>query len=178
VQFTRSIECDTLIEMDIRRATPDDVPAVLPMVAKICALHESWDAARYGAKPAPQEMYRNWLTARASDPRSVFFVADRSAAEGERRLVGFIVGTVDREIPIYRLAEYGFIHDLWVEEDYRHEGIGRQLAMLAVERFRQIGVKQVRLATAAANDAARGLFAACGFRSSTVEMLVDLSVGT
>lgn len=30
--------------MLIRPATIADVPAVLPMVAKICALHESWDS--------------------------------------------------------------------------------------------------------------------------------------
>jgi len=51
------------------------------------------------------------------------------------RLVGFLVGTVEREIPVFRLQQFGFIHDLWVEPEYRHEGIARQLVMLAVERF-------------------------------------------
>ena len=155
--------------MDIRPATADDVPHVLPMVAAIAALHESWDPAKFGYRPDPQEMYRGWLTTRARDARAVFLVAER-----EGRVVGFLIGTVEQEIPIYRVKEYGFVHDIWVDERYRHEGVARQLVMLAVERFRQIGVPQVRADTAAMNDAARGLLASCGMRPSTTEMLVEL----
>lgn len=161
--------------MEIRPATPQDIPSVLPMVARTCALHESWDAAKYGFRPDPAEMYRNWLTARSTDARSVFLVAERSAVGTETaRLTGFLVGTIENELPIYRLTEFGFIHDLWVEPDYRHEGLGRQLMMTAVEKFRDIGVEQIRLDTATANESARTLFAACGFRISTLEMLCEL----
>jgi ribosomal protein S18 acetylase RimI-like enzyme len=139
------------------------------MVERVCALHESWDSAKYGFLPNIAEMYRGWLTSRATDARSVFFVAEREGA-----IVAFLVGTVEREIPIYRLGEYGFIHDAWVEPAYRNEGVGRQMTMLAIERFRGMGVKQIRLDTAAKNDAARGLFASCGFRPSVTEMLLEL----
>ena len=95
-------------------------------------------------------------------------------AERENRLVGFLVGTVETEIPIYRLEEFGFIHDIWVDTEYRHEGMARQMVMLAIESFRGMGVKQVRGDTAAANDAARSLLRACGMRPSTTEMLIEL----
>lgn len=156
--------------MEIRSATPEDVPAVLPMVKQLCELHRGWDSAKYSFLDGIEEMYRGWLTARAKDARAVFLVADR---EG-RGPVGFLIGTVEREIPIYKLAEYGFVHDLWVEPDYRHEGVARQMVMLAVERFRQIGVAQVRLDTAARNEPARKLFESCGFRASVVEMLREV----
>ena len=161
--------------MEIRPATPQDVPAVLPMVRKICAFHESLDPAKYPFRDDPDRMYDEWLVSRATDRRSVFLVADRGdGTEESPNLVAFLVGPVEREIPIYRLKEYGFIHDRWVEEKYRNEGIGRQMVTLAAERFRKIGVKQVRLDTAADNEIARNLFAACGFRRSVVEMLVEL----
>ena len=159
--------------MDIRPATPQDVPAVLPMVAKVCAFHENLDPAKYGFVGDPERTYSRWLASRAADPRGVFFVADAGRA-GASKLVGFLVGTVETEIPIYRLKEFGFVHDLWVEPDYRHEGIARQMVTLAVERFAGIGVKQVRLDTATANEPARSLFAACGFRPSVTEMLIEL----
>jgi ribosomal protein S18 acetylase RimI-like enzyme len=155
--------------MDIRPATPEDVPAVLPMVAKICALHEAWDPAKYGFLDHPEQRYARWLPSRANDPRAVFLVADA----GER-LAGFLIGTIENEIPIYRLKEFGFIHDLWVEEEYRHEGVGRQIVMAAVQRFHELGMKQIRLDTASANDAARKLFQSCGFRVSVIEMLMEM----
>ena len=155
--------------MFYRPATPADVPAVLPMVAAIAALHESWDPAKFGYRPHPERMYHNWLTGRATDPRSVFLVAVR-----DDKPVGFLIATVETEIPIYRLTEFGFIHDIWVEPAYRHEGVARQLVMLTIERFRDLGVKQVRADTAAVNDPARGLLQSCGMRPSTTEMLIEL----
>lgn len=168
--------------MEIRPATPDDVPAVLPMVEKVCRFHEQLDPVKFGYRDNPAAMYDDWLRRRATDPQSVFLVADAGAddagaddaQDGARRLVGFIVGTLTTEIPIYRLRQYGFLHDLWVEEKYRNEGIGRQLVTLAVERFREIGVSQIRLDTAAENEAARNLFRACGFRPSSVEMVMEV----
>ena len=48
------------------------------------------------------------------------------------------------------------------------------MTMLAIEQFRAMGLKQIRLDTAAKNDAARGLFGNCGFRISTSEMLLEM----
>jgi len=155
--------------MEIRSARPDDVEAVVPMVEKICALHKSWDVAKFGFVDDVAGMYRGWLTRRADDPQSVFLVA-----AAPDRLAGFLIGTVEQSIPIYRIKQFGFIHDLWVDEEYRHEGIGRQLTTVAIERFAALGVQQIRLDTAADNDAARSLFAACGFRPSATEMLLEV----
>jgi ribosomal protein S18 acetylase RimI-like enzyme len=159
--------------MTIRPATAEDVPAVVPMIVTTYALHQDWDAAKFGVLPNLAQRYGSWLTARAADSRSVFLVAtanDQSPAE----LAGFLIGTVEQELPIYRLKEYGFIHDVWVQPAFRHEGIARQLTMVAIEKFAQMGMKQVRLDTAAANDAARALFTRCGFRESIREMLIEL----
>ena len=154
------------------------MPGVLPMVAKICAFHEALDPAKYGFLPEPARMYDRWLVSRTNNARSVFLVAEREASAAESALlVGFLVATTEREIGIYRLKEFGFVHDLWVEPAYRNEGLARQMMMLAVERFREIGVAQVRMDVAYKNDAARRLFESCGFRVSTTEMLMVLQDG-
>ena|SRR5579863_4828719 len=158
--------------MTVRPAVAEDVPLVLPMVAKIAAFHQHLDGDKYNYRDNATDMYRGWLTARITDSRSVFLVADASRATEPNKLAGFLVGTVEHELPIYRLTEFGFIHDLWIEEDYRNEGLARQMVTLALERFRAIGVSQVRLDVVTNNAPARKLFAACGFRESVVEMLV------
>lgn len=127
--------------MTIRPATVDDVEAILPMVKKICAFHELRDPQRYAYVANVEQMYRQWLGRRATDPDSVLLVADR----GKGELIGFLVADTERDLPIYRTGRIGFIHDVWVDEAYRNEGIGRQMVMLALERFGQIGVEQVRL---------------------------------
>jgi ribosomal protein S18 acetylase RimI-like enzyme len=151
----------------IRPATPADVPHVLPFVRAICDLHASQDPERFAVRDDVLERYARWLPERATDPRSVFLVAQRA----DRSLCGYLVGTVEAEVPIFWIPECGFIHDIWIEPDQRRHHLAQQLTEAACERFKSIGVKQVRLHTAAFNDTARKLFASCGFRACVVEML-------
>ena len=157
----------------IRAATAADVEGVLPMVAAICSLHEAWDRDRYGMLPDVVERYRRWLPVRATDPRSVFLVAEEA---GE--LAGFVVGSVEQNIPIYRVAEFGFVHDLWVQPPHRGTGIASGLAAAAIDRFRAMGMSQVRLETAVANSEARRVFERLGFRAASVELLLALDPQT
>lgn len=154
-----------------RAATAADAEAAGPMLIAHYALHAQFDAARFTPRPGFEAGYVRWLAQRADDPRSVFFVAETETPPV--RLAGFVVGTVEREIPVYTLREYGFIHDLWVEPMYRHEGVGRQLVMLAVEGLLKRGVSQVRAEAAWVNAAARGLLERAGFRPSTVVYLLE-----
>jgi RimJ/RimL family protein N-acetyltransferase len=48
------------------------------------------------------------------------------------------------------------------------------MTMLLIEKFRELGVKQIRCDTAAKNETARKLFESCGFRPSVVEMLLEM----
>jgi ribosomal protein S18 acetylase RimI-like enzyme len=163
--------------MLIRPATEADVPSVLPMVAAICALHESWDKDKYPFLPDIVERYRLWFPQRIADPNSIFLVAELthsstgSTPTPGAPLAGYLIATIESEIPIYRLKRFGFIHDVWVEPRHRAQGIARLLVDAAVARFSDLGLTQVRLDTAAPNEPARRLFASCGFRQSTTEML-------
>ncbi len=150
----------------VRSAREDDVPGVLPMVAAICAMHKAWDPEKFGFVEDIVARYARWFPERIRDPRSVFLVA-----EVDGRLSGYLVGTMEDEVPIYWIREHGRIHDIWVDESARRHGAGRLLVEEAVKRFAAIGAEQVRLETAAMNEASRALFAACGFRASAVEML-------
>ncbi len=84
-----------------------------------------------------------------------------------------MIATIKAEIPIYRLKEFGFIHDRWVEPDYRQTGLGRQRVDRSLQAFRYKKIPQIRLDTAIANEAARRLFQSCGFHLSTIELLAE-----
>lgn len=158
--------------MLIRPATLDDIPQMLPMIAQVCALHEAWDVSKYGVLPQVERRYAPWLAGLVNDARDLCLVVEDPQLQ--RSLVGLLIATVEQEIPIYRLTEFGFIHDLWVEPPYRHQGLARQMIMQAIAHFKAVGIRQVRLETAVPNDAARALFESCGLRVSAIEMLTDL----
>lgn len=159
-------------EVQVRPARAEDVPQVLPMADRHYAFHEAMDAAVYLLAPGALERYGRWLRERAADPEAVFLVAE----DGDR-LVGFLIGNVVGGPPIYRIQRFGFIHDVWVEASHRRRGVARGLVRAALDRFGAIGVPQVRLETAAPNDAARALFTSLGFRPSVIHMLREMNGG-
>lgn len=163
--------------MLVRAAKVEDVPAVLPMVRALCDLHAKNDPERFRVRDDVLERYARWLPERAEDPRSVFIVAEGErpiGGQAERSggtLLGFAVGTIEPEVPIFWIPECGWIHDLWVDPGARRRGIARALVRESIARFASLGVKQVRLHTGVFNDAARAAFVKEGFRPCVVEML-------
>jgi ribosomal protein S18 acetylase RimI-like enzyme len=160
--------------MRIRSATLSDIPSMLPMIARMCALHQEWDGAKYGFLPEPELLYQRWLTRLIPNQRDLCLVAEPDDSLPEPRLVAFLIATVEQELPLYQVKEFAFVHDVWVEDGYRHLGVARQLMQQAIAHFTYLGIPQIRLDTVKVNDAARRLFTSCGFRISTIEMLIEL----
>lgn len=153
--------------MRIRPGTVEDIPAVLPLVAKTIAFHEGLDDKRFAAVPNAHLRYEQWMQKMAGKDEAAFLVAEEDGA-----VVGFLLGIIQDEYAMYRTGRYGMIHELWVEPESRGKGVATALLEGALERFRQAGVAQARLDTAAENHAAQQLFAKVGFRPSQLEMLV------
>lgn len=159
--------------MIIRLTQPPDIPNLFLLIEKICDFHQLLDCDRYHFLPNQGALYETWLSELLLDSRNLCLVAEDEALPGSR-LIGYAIATLEVEIPIYHLQEYGYIHDLWIEEPYRHQGIARQMVMQTIDHFKQLGIQQIRLNTVVGNDAALKLYTNCGFRPSTIEMLIAL----
>ncbi len=181
--------------MILRSAQPTDIPHLLPLIEKICDFHKSLDVERYNFLPNPGQLYEQWLAELLLDARHLCLVAEpdlmpapdlmaesdliagpaiaASTSPTPVPIVAYLIATLESEIPIYHLQEYGYIHDLWVEAAHRHQGIAQQMVLRTVAHFQQLGVQQIRLNTVIANEAAFKLYTSCGFRASTFEMLLQ-----
>jgi GNAT superfamily N-acetyltransferase len=154
----------------IRLATTSDIPCILPFVRAICDLHASRDPQRFAVRSDVLERYASWLPQRISDGRSVLTVAQRPDAS----LAGYLVGTIEPEVPIFWIPGCGWIHDIWIEPGERKQGLAFAMLRDAEARFRTLGVRQLRLHTGVFNDEARRVFAQAGYRPSVIEMLRPL----
>ncbi|HEY2586025.1 MAG TPA: GNAT family N-acetyltransferase [Tepidisphaeraceae bacterium] len=153
--------------MQIREATTADTEVVAPLILKVLARHEKWDPARYGLAPEVEKEYRRWFGRLAEDPRTTILIA-----EDEGRVVGYLVATVHHDRPIYRTGDYVVIHDLWVDDG--NPDAGRELLKAVAEHYSNIGVTQLRAATAAANERVRALLQSAGFRVCQIDLLMEL----
>ena len=150
----------------IRPATASDISSILPMVQKICDMHRTMDPQRYPFVSDVAERYRGWLRTRSEDADSVLLVA--VVADN---VVGFIVGEILDEIPVFTLTRYGFLHDLWVEPPFRRRGIARALLIESIAKFKARGISQIRGDTAGKNHESRAMLESLGFHASTILMV-------
>lgn len=152
----------------IRRAVPSDVDAIVAMLRAFHGQHVAWDAARWTTRNPPYFAYEGWIAALAENRGDgVVFVA-----EIDGTVVGYLIAEMSKESPEHWTPRALYLQDLYVGEAHRRSGIARSLmnALLAWSKESQPAF-QLRLMTAAANDAARKFFAGFGFRPCVVEMI-------
>ncbi|GAB1514685.1 GNAT family N-acetyltransferase [Actinophytocola sp. KF-1] len=149
-----------MTDIEIRRATADDVPAIVAMLADdpLGAQRERpGDAAYAGA-----------FTEIDADPRQFLAVAD---ADGE------VVGTLQLTfIPgLSRLgATRALIEAVRVRSDQRGGGLGARMIQWAVDTARERGAAMVQLTTDASRKDAHRFYERLGFVASHVGMKLPL----
>ena len=153
--------------MTIREANSADTESVGHLILQSLSQHQAWDSARFGLLPDVRKAYRQWFGRLAEDPRAAVLIA-----ETDGKVVGFLVVTVERDAPIYRITEYAQIHDLWVAEE--HAEAAKTLILAAEARFAGSGITQLRATTAAANERVRKLLEASGFSVCTIDLLKQI----
>lgn len=133
--------------------------------------HYAFDSDRFLAPDEGAEAgYGEFLGSQLLDADSIVLVAEVAG-----RVAGYVYAGIEPLSWKELRDEAGFVHDLLVEDDARNAGAGRQLLEAAIAWLGQRGMPRVVLWTAARNEGAQRLFARRGFRSTMVEMTLELS---
>lgn len=148
-------------EWAIRRATRDDVPAIVAMLAD-----DPLGAAR--EDPADTATYDAAYDRVAADPAQHLVVAERDGA---------VVGTLQLSV-IPGLSRRGatrtVIEGVRVARDERGSGLGTELVAWAVEESRRLGAGLVQLTSDASRTDARRFYERLGFVASHVGFKLPL----
>ena len=166
-------------DITIRRAEERDVPALGRLGAALMRAHYAFDDRRF-LPPGddPESGYAWFLGTQLGAAGTLLVVAEQAGADRDSEIVGYVYAGIE---PLSWKAlrdEAGFVHDLLVLPDARRAGVGQRLLELAIEWLRDQGMPRVVLWTAAPNDTARRLFEVRGFRSTMVEMTLELDQPT
>jgi ribosomal protein S18 acetylase RimI-like enzyme len=154
-----------MIEIEIRDARPEDVPAAARLAAELVRLHHRFDPLRFMRVEPLEEGYARYLRGLVGGRDTLFLVA----ASGDG-VVGYaLAGLEGRDWMDLRDA-CGKLYDLYVDPRARRSGIATLLAEAAIARLEALGVPRVVLMTAAANAPAQRLFERLGFRPTMIEM--------
>jgi GNAT superfamily N-acetyltransferase len=154
--------------MTIREAEYADTDTLAPMILQAAAHQQLLDPHRYGLVDDLKTNYRRWFGKLAEDPRMVVLVAEDGA-----EILGFLMASVEKDPPIYRVGEYAVIHDMWVNEAHRNRRVGASLIKAAQEKFESLGIKQMRVEAIVGDSIVQRMFESCGFRPCTALMVYE-----
>jgi ribosomal protein S18 acetylase RimI-like enzyme len=155
----------------VRPARAGDVPALGRLGAALMRTHYAFDPSRFlQPREGAEAGYAAFLGSQLDREDSVVLVA-----EIDHAVVGYVYASIEPLSWKELRDEAGFIHDVLVSEETRDRGVGRELLDAAVDWLRQRGMPRVILWTAARNDGARRLFERRGFRSTMVEMTLEVN---
>ncbi len=126
--------------MEIRRATGDDLPALLAIYNDIV----EHSTAIYSDRPSTLEERQRWWTDRAAQGYPVLVACDPSGVGGYASFGDF------RAWPGYR---FSVEHSVYVRADKRGQGIGKALVTALIEYATELG-KHVMIAGIDADNTA------------------------
>jgi ribosomal protein S18 acetylase RimI-like enzyme len=145
-----------------------DEPALGRFGAALMRQHHESDPRRFLMVDHPEAGYGRFLVAQLSDPDSFVAVAEESGA-----VVGYVFAEVGGTSWKDLRGPGGFIHDIYVDDRARGQGVGMELLRAALEWIDTKGMSQTVLFSKTGNVSAQRLFAKMGFRETMVEMTRD-----
>jgi ribosomal protein S18 acetylase RimI-like enzyme len=152
--------------INIRPATPADIPAIGRLGALLVRTHHDFDPKRFLAATSQTEhAYGSFLGTQLDDPNIIILVADR---DGE--VIGYTYGGVEGNDYMSLRGPAGVLYDIVVDPAYRKQGVGRRLLDATLEALKARGAPRVVLSTAERNASAQRLFDRAGFRRTMIEM--------
>lgn len=134
------------VEVGVRPATPDDLEAMLDVLAEVVA-EGRWLGAE---PPLDRAERRERLLAGLREERAVHLVAEAG---------GQVVGLLGLEVATYGVAQFG----MCVAAEWRGRGVGGALVAEAIVGARRRGAHKVSLQVWPHNQAARRLYRRYGF---------------
>ena len=154
--------------INIRPASRSDTVALGRLGAALMRQHHASDPRRFILTQRPEEGYGRFLVSQLEDPESLVLVAER-----EKEVLGYVFAGIESTSWRDLRGPCGFIHDVYVDEKVRRQGIGEGLLRAAIEWVHSRGMAQVVLWSKSGNDSAQRMFLKLGFRGTMVEMTLD-----
>jgi ribosomal protein S18 acetylase RimI-like enzyme len=152
----------------IRPATRADEAALGRLGGALMRQHHASDPRRFILVERPEEGYGRFLVSQLGDSDHLVL-----AAEHSKEVVGYVFAGIEPTSWRDLRGPCGFIHDVYVDEKVRRQGIGEGLVRAAIEWVHSRRMAQVVLWSKSGNDSAQRMFLKLGFRGTMVEMTLD-----
>src|SRR5215212_2091713 len=152
----------------VRRATRDDARTIAEFAFKLVEQHRQYDPVRF-AQLGDRDGMAWFYGGQTEADDAVVLVA-----EIDDKVVGFAYLEYQSRNYMELSAASVRLQDIFVEESARGTGAGRKLIEAAIEESKRFEAAKVLLSVAAKNTFAQEFFKHQGFRTTMLEMMLEL----
>lgn len=89
------------------------------------------------------------------------------------KLIGFLTWSINNSIEFKTYEKYGFIENMYIDDEYRKIGVGRMLVNKFVEHCKDIGVDHIQT-DSDANQNLINFYTSIGFRITGINYLMKI----
>lgn len=155
--------------LTIRAVTPDDLDEIGNMAGELVRLHHALDPKRFLMIEGVERGYARFFKSQLEDQDTILVVAEKAG-----RRVGYAYARLEPRDWNSLLDACGALHDIFVVENERRNGVAARLLEDVVLRLRARGAPRLVLSAAASNETAQRFFERHGFRRTMIEMTREL----
>ncbi len=145
------------------------MPGIAALAGQLVRQHHDFDALRFMLIPNVEIGYARFFQSELSDPDVLLFAAELSGS-----VVGYAYARLEGRDWNALLDSCGALHDIFVSDGQRRQGVARRLVEAVRKALRDKGAPRLVLHTASKNVTARQFFASLGFRETMVELTAEL----
>ena len=154
----------------IRAVKSEDLAEVGKLAGQLVRQHHDFDAQRFMLIPNVEAGYARFFASQLSNDQTIILVAER-----EGQIIGYAYARLEERDWNALLDAHGALHDIFVAEGMRRQGVARRLVEEVRQRLQGKGAPRLVLHTASKNHNARQFFAALGFRETMIELTSELA---
>jgi len=142
----------------LRRATLDDIPAIVELWKEMMDFHKKRDPFFTRADDGEQA-FGQYLEKNINSEAACIYVAIIGGT-----IVGYCLGTLEKHPPVLSVTDYGQVHDFAVTADYRRSGVGERLCNALQGWFVLKGVHRLEVHHSEFNEAASHFWEKMGYK--------------
>jgi GNAT superfamily N-acetyltransferase len=156
----------------IRKARLKDTDEILDLWKDFMSEHDNVVIKRNSMlkpytikKSDAKNNFRSFIKRNIRSRNGIVFVA-----EDGKEIIGYLLCTIKKNIPIFKLERIGYMNDLYVKKKYRGTKISTGFKNKAMQWFREKGMKHASIMVSPENKKAHGIYKNWGFHDYHIEL--------
>jgi GNAT superfamily N-acetyltransferase len=154
--------------MEIRKAMEREIPGIVILWEKLMASHRGLNPL-FELAPTASTAFSNYITSLIASDNHLLVVC----LEG-KTAVGYGLAFIAENPPVFKNVKYCMVDDIFLEEKFRGQGLGRKMFEFIMAWMRGKGVSRLELSVAEGNDKAMAFYKALHFRDYLHRLYLEI----